>query len=907
MKKYDFARAEKKWQKAWDAAGIYAADDKSRKQKWYSLIEFPYPSGQGLHVGHVRSNTAMDIVSRKRRMQGYNVLYPIGWDAFGLPTENYAIKTGIHPAKVTKTNTDTFRRQLKSLGFSFDWSREINTTDPEYYKWTQWIFLQFFKKGLAYKTATTINWCPSCKIGLANEEVVAGNCERCGSVVSQREKEQWMLKITAYADKLLKGLEKVDFLPEIKRQQENWIGRSEGALLPFPVLEDPALSIEVFTTRPDTLYGATYVVLAPEHAIVFALKEKIVNWEEVEEYSAVARVKSEEERLADAKQKTGVCLKGVHAINPATNAPIPVFIADYVLSGYGTGAIMAVPAHDERDMAFADAYDIAVAPVVKPYEASYLVVEKSLSPEAFSHMKKTYRTVVQETHRAWGEIVRVGVPAKEEEEFIEFLKKNLIKETQGGGWYADSTGTTNIAVCGGESFSLWSKEGEEAFRRHGAAIGIPAQQLDIKRKAYAGSGTLIDSGEFSGWENHKAKAAIIKKVKGKKKVNYHLRDWVFSRQRYWGEPIPVVHCAKCGYVAVPERELPVQLPAIKDFKPRDDGESPLASALRWVKTKCPQCSGPAKRETDVMPNWAGSSWYFLRYIDPKNSRMVADPGKLATWMNVDWYNGGMEHVTLHLLYSRFWNQFLYDIGVVGDLEPYQKRTAHGMILGEGGVKMSKSRGNVINPDDVTKIYGADVLRLYEMFMGPFNQSIAWDSKSIEGVNRFLLKVWAMAQNFEFGAKCDPKIAAAVEKTGKKVDDDIEKMAFNTAISAMMIFVNEATEAKEISLQVWERFLKMLAPFAPHMAEELWQSSHPSKKFKSIHCEEWPKWKKIKEKTFMLVVQVNGKVRDTIEVSVAVTQQAAQDIALSSEKVRSFVSGPVKKVIYVPGKIMNLVV
>jgi len=611
---FDFQTIEKKWQKIWGKNKLYNAKDFSKKPKFYGLIEFPYPSGDGLHVGHVRSNTAMDIICRKRRMQGYNVLYPIGWDAFGLPTENYAIKTGIHPKIVTKKNTDTFRRQLKSLGFSFDWDREINTTDPEYYKWTQWIFLQFYKHGLAYKKKMPINWCLSCKIGLANEEVVNGKCERCGAEVVKKEKEQWLLAITKYADKLLEGLKNVDYLEKIKIQQENWIGKSEGAAFKFQI-SNFKFQIEVFTTRPDTLFGATYLVLSPEHEIILNLKSEILNLKEVQNYVQKAKAKSDEERIAEAKEKTGVELKGIKAINPANKKQIPIFVADYVLSSYGTGAIMAVPAHDKRDADFARKFNL----------------EFSDAP-------------------------------------------------------------------------------------------------------------LVDSDE------------IIRKVAGKKQTQYHLRDWIFSRQHYWGEPIPIIFCDKCGEVPVPENDLPVKLPEVKNYKPTDTGESPLASITKWVNVKCPKCGGPAKRETDTMPNWAGSSWYFLRYTDPKNDKVFADFKKLEYWMaparrssksggGVDWYNGGMEHTTLHLLYSRFWNKFLFDIGAVPVSEPYQKRTSHGLILGQGGEKMSKSKGNVVNPDDIVKNFGADAFRLYEMFMGPFDQAINWDPQGISGCCRFLGKVW----------------------------------------------------------------------------------------------------------------------------------------------------------------------
>jgi leucyl-tRNA synthetase len=871
--KYDFKKVEKKWQKIWEDSGIYRAKDFSKKPKYYPLVEFPYPSGDGLHVGHIRSYTAMDIIARKRRMEGRNVLYPMGWDAFGLPTENYAIKTGVHPAKVTKKNTDNFRKQLKSLGFSFDWSREVNTSDPAYYKWTQWIFLQLFKSGLAYKAKMPINWCPSCKIGLANEEVVAGRCERCGTVVEQKQKEQWMLKITAYADKLLKGLKKVDFLPEIKRQQENWIGRSEGALLKFKV-ESSKLkgeTIEVFTTRPDTLFGATYVVVAPEHPLIKNLESGIENYGEVKNYAQEAKRKTEIERTAEDKEKTGVELKGVKAVNPANGEEIPVWVADYVLGGYGTGAIMAVPAHDERDFEFATRHHLPVREAVAPRtDADY---------------------------------------------------------------HADLRG------------------------------------------CYTGEGTLVNSGTFTGMPSEKAKWEITKFVGGVRKVQYKLRDWVFSRQRYWGEPIPLVFCEHCaeriknkelgikettaqselenpGWIAVPEKDLPIKLPAVKNFKPRDDGESPLASVSEWISVKCPKCKGAAKRETDVMPNWAGSSWYFLRYTDPKNKKTFADLKKLKYWMapalrssksegGVDWYNGGMEHVTLHLLYSRFWNQFLHDKKFVPVAEPYHKRTAHGMILGEGGVKMSKSKGNIVNPNTIIKEFGADVLRMYEMFMGPFDQAIAWDPKSIVGMERFLKRVWQFyhergkgkgeSQKEKGEGRKLKELERAAHQTIKKVTEDIERMQFHTAISQLMIFLSRMEEAQPPTSHVSRSaFLKLLAPFAPHMAEEIWlrreltqktrrsarkpirvnQRSNPRQSaFKSVHMEPWPSYnpRLVKEERFTLIIQVNGKVRDTVEAPVSMTEEEARNLTLARPKIRSLVGNTApRRVVYIPGRLINIV-
>jgi leucyl-tRNA synthetase len=949
MREYDHKKIEKKWQTFWEKKGIYHAKDFSKKPKYYSLVEFPYPSGAGLHIGHPRSYTGMDIVSRKRRMEGYNVLYPIGWDAFGLPTENYAIKTGKDPRIVTKKNTDIFRRQLKSIGFSFDWSREINTTDPKYYKWTQWIFLQFLKKGLAYKAKININWCPKDKTGLANEEVVAGCCERCGTPVEKREKEQWMLAITKYAERLDKDLDDVDYLPQIKLAQRNWIGKSEGAEIDFwihcnpspalpegegekpryfttnpelwKVLQDRALemrknptngekivweilrrnnpsltlpegegknsksfhfrrqhivdrfivdfvciekklivevdgdihdykkvedlertkilnqlgfevirftnneiiknkedilekiilklnnvsskvlsfgedlggvdleAIKVFTTRPDTIFGATYLVLAPEHKLVQKLKAQITNFDEVEKYIKEVKNKTEIERTGEDKTKTGVELNGIKAINPATKGEIPIWIADYVLVNYGTGAIMAVPADDERDKEFAEKFKL---PIVENYK----------------------------------------------------------------------------------------KAGFEDF--------------------------------------------------GKKITTFKLRDWVFSRQRYWGEPIPVIHCEKCGIVPVPEKDLPVELPKVKNYQPTDSGESPLANIAKWVNTKCPKCKGPAKRETDTMPNWAGSSWYYLRYVDSKNSKAFADKKNLKYWLGsdpagggVNWYNGGNEHTTLHLLYSRFWHKFLFDLGLVPTSEPYKKRTSHGMILGEGGVKMSKSLGNVINPDDIVKTYGADTLRIYEMFMGPFSQSVAWSAESIIGSRRFIEKVWRIAQkitNYELQiTKSNTELQRLLHKTIKKVGEDIEGMYFNTAISSMMILATEMEKAENVSKEDFKKFLQILSPFAPHMTEELWSALGEKKLAPSrakgsgagsIHLSDWPKWDEslIIDGEIKIAVQINGKVRTEIFIKTDEAEEEVKKQALANEVVLRHVgAGSVKKVIYVKNRLINIVV
>ncbi len=829
MNKYNPNEIEPRWQKYWEEKKLHKAEDFSDKPKYYCLIEFPYPSGDGLHVGHIRSNTAMDIIARKRRMEGYNVLYPIGWDAFGLPTENYAIKTGIHPSIVTKQNTNKFRRQLKAIGFSFDWDREINTSDPDYYKWTQWIFLQLYKKGLAYKKKMPINWCLSCKIGLANEEVVDGKCERCGGEVEKREKEQWMLAITKYADKLAKDLDEVDYLDKIKLQQRNWIGKSEGASIKFKVRNQdskPEEVLEVFTTRPDTLFGVTYCVLAPEHPLLTDNRLSITNRKEVEEYIKEAAKKEEMERTAEGKTKTGVELKGVKAVNPANGEEVPIFVADYVLGHYGTGSVMAVPAHDERDFAFAKKYGLEIRRVISNLTMQISSVRGHYNP----------------------------------------LSKN-----------------------------------------------------DEGVNVYTGDGTLVDSGEFTDMKSAEARKKIVKwlekKGMGGRKTTYKLHDWVFSRQRYWGEPIPIVFCGKCGEVPVPEKDLPVKLPDIEKYEPTDSGESPLAKILEWVNVKCPKCGGEAKRETDTMPNWAGSSWYFLRYADPRNAGALADKKKLKYWMPVDWYNGGMEHITLHLLYSRFWNKFLYDIGAVPVSEPYKKRTAQGMILGEGGEKMSKSKGNVVNPDEIVKNYGADTLRLYEMFMGPFDQAIPWNPESMIGVRRFLEKIWRLQRNSNLDTRCPSslghrvsKLEALIHKTVKKVGEDIEEMKFNTAISQMMILVNEMEKQEKISSDDYSTLIALLSPFAPHIAEELWQGvlGHEN----SIHLAPWPEYdpEKIKEKTFKLIVQINGKTRDLFEARVGISEEEAKALTLERENVKKWIrdNNDIKKIIFVPDKIINII-
>lgn len=798
--RYEFSTVDKKWQDKWDEHSAFKVSEDYSKPKYYTLIEFPYPSGQGLHIGHPRPYTAMDIISRKKRMQGFNVLFPMGWDAFGLPTENYAIKNHIHPKIVTEKNIEHFKEQLKSIGYSFDWDREINTTDPGYVKWTQWIFLQLYKKGLAYKKEMNVNFCTSCKCVLANEEVVNGVCERCGSEVIHKVKSQWMLKITEYAQRLIDDLEDLDFLERIKTQEINWIGRSEGAEVNFgtTVGED----ITVYTTRPDTLFGATYMVMAPEHAFVEKWKDKITNLEDVRKYQVEASKKSDFERTELAKDKTGVCLEGIQAINPVNGKNIPIFISDYVLATYGTGAIMAVPAHDDRDWDFAKVFNLPIIEVVA------------------------------------------------------------------GG---------NVQ--------------EEAF-------------TDVE------TGKMCNSDFLNGLEVADAKKAIIKWLeengKGHSKVNFKLRDWVFSRQRYWGEPVPMVWCDECGWVPVPEDQLPVKLPDVEHYEPTDTGESPLSNITEWVNTTCPHCGKPAKRETDTMPQWAGSSWYFLRYCDPHNDKELASREALDYWMPVDWYNGGMEHVTLHLLYSRFWAKFLYDIDIISCKEPYKKRTAHGMILGENGEKMSKSRGNVVNPDDVIGEFGADTLRLYEMFIGDFEKAAPWNPASIRGCKRFLDKVAGLTDIIK-GTGISEKLEASVHKLIKKVTLDIDNMKFNTAIAAMMTFINDVYEIGSITNDELEIFIKLLNPFAPHLTEEMWESLGNTT---FLSLEKWPEYDESKtvESTVEIAVQINGKVRTTIMVAKDVSKDDAIAAAKADPKVAEGLKDKtIVKEIFVPGRIVNIVV
>ncbi len=800
--KYDHKQIEPKWQKVWEDRGVFHAEENSQKEKFYALIEFPYPSGQGLHVGHPRPYTALDTVARKRRLQGYNVLYPIGWDAFGLPTENYAIKNHIHPEIVTKQNVARFKSQIQSLGISFDWSREINTTDPEYYKWTQWIFLQLFKHGLAYKKEMAVNWCTSCKCVLANEEVVNGTCERCGSEVVRKVKSQWMLKITEYADRLIQDLDLVDYPERVKAQQKNWIGKSTGAEVDFTTTTGDKLTI--YTTRPDTLYGATYMVISPEHPMIEKWAGILENMDEVREYQAQAARKSDFERTEVAKDKTGVRLIGVEAINPVNDKKIPIFISDYVLVSYGTGAIMAVPAHDTRDWEFAKKFDLPIIEVVK------------------------------------------------------------------GG--------------------------------------------DVEKEAFTdcATGIMVNSGILDGLSVEDAKKKIVEflteKGIGHEKVNFKLRDWVFSRQRYWGEPIPIVYCEKCGYVPMDESELPLKLPEVESYEPTDNGESPLANITDWVETTCPHCGGKAHRETDTMPQWAGSSWYFLRYMDPHNDKALASKEAIEYWSPVDWYNGGMEHTTLHLLYSRFWHKFLYDIGVVTTKEPYAKRTSHGMILGEDGGKMSKSRGNVVNPDEVVDEYGADTMRLYEMFIGDFEKAAPWKTSSIRGCRRFIERYWNLQNILIDGDEIRPELEGPFNRTIKKVGDDIENLKFNTAIAALMALINDITAVGSINKKELSIFSILLNPFAPHVTEEMNQQCALGDDI--IAAQKWPEYDESKcvEATVEIAVQVNGKIKAKINIPADCDNETALNAAKADANVAKLIDGMnIVKEIYVKGKLVNIVV
>ncbi len=1014
MQKYDPKKIEKRWQKYWEKNKTFEVKEDQKKQKFYSLIEFPYPSGAGLHVGHPRPFTAMDVISRKKRMEGFNVLYPIGFDAFGLPTENYAIKTGRPPADVTKENIATFTRQLKSLGYSFDWSRAVDTTDPKYYKWTQWIFLQFFKHGLAYKKNQPINWCPKDKIGLANEEVVNGCCERCGTPVEKRDKEQWMLAITKYADKLLEGLKEVDYIPQARTQQENWIGRSEGALVRFglqttdhrpqpPGIKSRAVvrsqstvdHVEVFTTRPDTIFGATFIAVSPE----LAKKWLDLGWQparrrggtddKVKKYvtETLARKKSSR---AEEPEKTGIDA-GITAVNPVNNEETPVWITNYVMGDVGTGAIMGVPAHDERDWEFAKKYNLPIKHVVIPrrvdHKNPHVPGKEIVFRNAVIAIVKNLRTgktlCLKWKKQPWTTFVMGGIEAGEDsvkaarrevEEETGYKNLKLVRvlgEPTHSEFFAAHKGVNRIAHTRSVLFELENEEKAEIAQEEKDAYDIvwladediiPEKMTHIEtdiilarikngEQAFTEEGILINSGKFDRMNSEEAKKKITEEVGGKWTATYKLRDWVFSRQRYWGEPIPLVFCQSCaknqesriknqelsegeklnpGWIPLSEKDLPLKLPKVKKYEPTDTGESPLAAMEKWVKTKCPRCGGSARRETDTMPNWAGSSWYFLRYCDPHNDKQFAAPDKLKYWLGstklgakpgeggVDWYNGGMEHTVLHLLYSRFWNEFLFDIGLVPTREPYKKRTSHGLILGPDGEKMSKSRGNVVNPDEMVEKFGTDAFRMYIMFMGPFDQPVQWDTNGLTGVRRFLERVWALQEkindekpNYRLthnGVDDLATIKSILHQTIKKVSDDIEKMRFNTAVAQLMILVSEMSHpAVRVSSEDYQVLIKLLSPFAPHIAEELWEKFGDDA---PLAFSVWPKFDQAlaKESTMTLAIQINGKVRDEISVAAEANEEEVKKLALASDKVQKWLGGKEpKKIIYVKGKLVSIVV
>ncbi|QQR78750.1 MAG: leucine--tRNA ligase [Candidatus Moraniibacteriota bacterium] len=950
--KYDPKKIEKKWQGYWAAQGTFRQYRRPKKQ--YVLDMFPYPSGAGLHVGHPKGYIATDVYSRFKQLQGYGVLHPMGWDAFGLPAEQYAIKNQVHPAVAVKKNIATFKKQLERIGFTYDWEREINTTDPEYYKWTQWIFLQMFKKGLAYQSFDPINWCPSCQTGLANEDLEEGRCERCNSLVEKRPMRQWVLRITAYADKMLRDLKKLDWPDGVKEAQKNWIGRSEGVEVTFYVA-DSEEEVCVFTTRIDTIYGCTYVVVAPEHELLKKLEERVTNYDEVKKYLEQTKKKTDLERTELNKEKTGVKLDGIEAVNPFTGEKVPVYTADYVLGSYGTGAVMAVPGHDERDFEFAKKHDLPSKSVIAPY----IKLTGDFAP------RKNKTTTTRECV--------TGIVLSENGDKVLMLrrKKDSMHVFPGGGVEAgesseaammreirEETGYTDFEIIRVITPRLYglgykahkdvncfdpdtvfeirlkSEKGEEmAEEEHQTheVLWVEKEKVgDLPRfadhheymwkmfhggkESFCNDGIVFDSGEFTGLESTEARkkmtAWLVKEKLGKKKVNYKMRDWVFSRQRYWGEPIPLIHCERCGVVPVPEKELPVRLPNVKSYEPTGTGESPLAGIASWVNVKCPKCTGPAKRETNTMPQWAGSSWYYLRFLDPHNQRALVSKQKEKQWMPVDVYVGG-DHATRHLIYARFWHKFLYDQGVVSTPEPFKRLEFLGLILASDGRKMSKRWGNVINPDDVVALFGADAFRLYEMFMGPFTQSIAWNTDGVVGTRRFLEKIWKLqgklTTNNQQPTTRDRIIESLLHKTTKKVTEDIEAFKFNTAISSLMILVNEMEKTPALPVTSYRSLLILLAPFAPHIAEELWSGLGEKK---SVFLAAWPKYdpRQIREETKIIGVQVNGKVRGTIELAVDATEAEARALALADPKVQAFTEGKsIRKCIYVPGRILNFVI
>lgn len=940
MNEYNHKEIEAKWQKKWDEEGINKTSEDTKKPKSYVLDMFPYPSGDGLHVGHPKGYIATDIYSRFKKMSGFNILHPMGWDAFGLPAEQFALKNKIHPSESVLKNTTRFKEQLAKIGFNYDWEREINTTDPKYYKWTQWAFLKMFEKGLAYESNEPINWCPTCKTGLANEDLEGNRCERCDTVVEKKPIRQWVLKITDYAERLLGDIDSLNWPESIKESQKNWIGKSEGSEIEFEI-KDTDKKIKVFTTRADTLFGATYCVLAPEHKLLDELKDRISNLKEVEKYKEDAKQKTEIERTAEGKEKTGVELKGVKAINPANNEELPIFIADYVLAHYGTGAIMAVPAHDERDFEFATKFKLPITQVIvplridkeNPHQEGFPVVERKMVQAIIKDKDTGKILILNWKEQPWSTFVIGGAEEGEdlndailrevkEETGFENLKLLYTSPMVYSEYHAPHKKQNRTAQMTGFFFettneSKQEKLSEEEAKKHEliwvdlkkeTPKNFKVGEWDIWKKVMEGNGNcsiteygkLTNSGDFDGMNSEEAKKKITKLVKGELKTTYKLRDWVFSRQRYWGEPIPLIHCEKCGVVPVSEKDLPVELPNVKSYEPTGTGESPLASIDEWVNVKCPKCDGDAKRETNTMPQWAGSSWYYLRYIDPKNNDALVDNKKEKYWSPVDMYVGGAEHATRHLIYARFWHKFLYDIKVVNYEEPFTRLQHVGLINAEDGRKMSKRWGNVINPDDIVDTYGADTLRVYEMFMGPFSQAVAWSTESIIGPRRFLERVWSLSGKLSESDENTPRL---LHKTIKKVSEDIENFGFNTAIAQMMIFLNET---KSISKEGFEAFLKVLAPFAPHITEELWHElGHET----SIHLESWPKYDEtlIKDEKVKFAIQVNGKLRDVLEADAEASEDEIKKLALESESIKKWIEGKeIKKVIFVKGRLLNII-